>query len=140
MPDTGAGRYTIAVDWDQVGVEYLGAEIGLLLASATKWLELSVEQAAALVDPLFEAYLAGLAEAGWSGNEEEVQLTYLTCLGMGEAMRVTNIISMAVDNPDGRTTMERLMRQPGAQVFDQWAQVLRFFLTQSDRALRLARR
>ena len=66
--------------------------------------------------------------------------TSLTCLGMGEAMRVTSIVAMMVEGPDGRTTLERLMRQPAAQVFDLWAHVLRFFLGQKDRALQLARR
>lgn len=140
MPDTGAGRYTIAIDWDQTGIEYVGADIGLLLASATKWLELPLDQAATLVDPVFEAYLAGLVESGWSGNEDDVQLTYLTCLGMGEAIRMINLITLAVDTPASRATVERLMLAPVEQVFDQWAQVLRFLLTQKDRALHLARR
>jgi hypothetical protein len=140
MPDTGAGRYTIAVDWDQTGIEYLGADIGLLLSAATKWLELPIEQAAALVDPVFDAYLTGLAESGWSGNEDEVQLTYLTCLGMGEAMRMLNLIALAVDTPASHVTFERLMLTPVEQVFEQWAQVLRFLLTQKERAVQLARR
>ena len=140
LPDTGAGRYTIAVDWAQTGIEHPGADIGLLLASATKWLEVPLEQAATLVDPIFEAYLAGLAESGWSGNEDEVQLTYLTCLGMGEAMRMINLIALGVDTPASRATVERLMLAPVEQIFEQWAHVLRFLLTQKDRAVHLARR
>jgi hypothetical protein len=81
-----------------------------------------------------------VAESGWSDNEDEVQLTYLTCLGMGEAMRMINIVALVVNIPASRATVERLMLAPVEQGFEQWAQVLRFLLTQKDRALQLARR
>jgi hypothetical protein len=69
-----------------------------------------------------------------------VQITYLTCLGMGEAVRMINIIALAVDTPASRATAERLMLAPVEQVFEQWAHVLRFLLTQKERSLQLARR
>jgi hypothetical protein len=81
-----------------------------------------------------------VAESGWSGNEDEVQLTYLTCLGMGEVVRMLNLIALAVDTPASHVTFERLMLTPVEQVFEQWAQVLRFLLTQKERAVQLARR
>ena len=139
IPDTGAGSFTIALDWANVGVEYLGADIGLLLASAIKWLELSLDEAEALVEPIFDAYLVGLAEAGWSGNEEQVRLTYLTCLGMGEAIRTIGIAAIAVDHPDSHASFEQLMLRPVEQIFERWEETLRFFLTYKDRALQLAR-
>jgi hypothetical protein len=30
------------------------------------------------IEPLFKAYLAGLIDSGWSGNEDEVRLVLLT--------------------------------------------------------------
>ena len=118
----------------------MGADIGLLLASAIKWLELSLDEAEALVEPIFDAYLVGLAEAGWSGNEEQVRLTYLTCLGMGEAVRTIGIAAIAVDHPDSHASFEQLMLRPVEQIFERWGEVLRFFVTHQQRALQLARR
>lgn len=140
MPDTGVGSYTIAIDWDQAGIEYLGADIGLLLGSPIKWMELSPDQAAALIEPVFDAYLAGLAEAGWSGNEDAVRLTYLTCLSTGEASRLAWLTSMVLEHPERHASFEQLLQQPIAQIFDWWVEALRFFLSQHERALQLARR
>ena len=140
MPDTGAGSYTIAVDWDQAGVEYLGADIGLLLGSPIKWMDLSLEQATAIIEPLFDAYLAGLAEAGWSGNEDNVRLTYLTCLSTGEASRVASLTTMMIEYPERHAGFEQSLQRPIEQIFDRWVEIFRFFLAQHERALHLARR
>ena len=137
IPDTGDGITTVAIDWNRAGIEYLGADVGQLLASATKWLELTIEQAYSLVDPVCDAYLAGLAGIGWSGNEDEMRLTYLTCLGLGEASRMTRLIAMAVDRPESRANTERLMLHPMEEIFERWASVLRFCLAQKDRAMQL---
>jgi hypothetical protein len=69
-----------------------------------------------------------------------VQLTHLTCLGMGEAMRMINLIALAVNTPASHVTFERMILAPVEQVFEQWAHVLRFLLTQKDRAVQLAQR
>jgi hypothetical protein len=140
LPDTGAGGYTVAVDWDQAGIEYLGADIGLLLGAPVKWMDLSLDQATALIEPLFDAYLAGLAEAGWSGNEDVVRLTYLTCLSTGEASRVANLTRILIEHPESRAGMERSLQRPIEQVFDGWMEAFRFFLAQHEHALQLARR
>lgn len=140
MPDSGAGSYTIAIDWDQTGIEYLGADIGLLLGAPIKWVDLSLDQAVALIEPVFDAYLAGLAEAGWSGNEDDVRLTYLTCLSTGEASRVARLTSILIEHPESHAGMERNLQRPIEQIFDWWVEALRFFLTHHDRALQLARR
>jgi hypothetical protein len=140
MPDVGEGSYTVAIDWDHPGIEYPGADIGLLLASPIKWMELSFDEAAALVDPVFDAYLIGLEEAGWSGNEDQVRLTYLTCLSTGEAMRITSLIGMMIEHPERYASIEQLMQHSIEQIFERWVEALRFCLTYHERALQLARR
>jgi hypothetical protein len=140
MTDTGAGTFTIAFDWTSVGIENLGCDIGMLLGSPVKWLELSLDEAAALVDPIFDAYVTGLAEAGWSGNEEQVRLTYLTCLGMGEATSIASICTWAAESSENQAILERLLMAPAEQVFERWQEALRFYLRYHNEALRLASR
>jgi hypothetical protein len=137
--DAEAGSFTVAIDWAWVGIDCLGADVGLLLASPLKWLELSLEEAAALVEPMFEAYMSGLAEAGWSGNEDRVRLTYLACLGTGEAIRITGLLSSAVTHPEFHTMVERLLMVSADEVYTRWGEAQRFFLTYHNEALRLAR-
>jgi hypothetical protein len=130
---------TVAIDWASIGYSSLGFDPGQLLASSVKWLYLSPDEAEKLVDPLFDSYMAGLAEAGWSGNEDQVRLTYLTCLGMGEAVRIIGILEGASSYPDPRG-LATFFSAPAEELFSRWAEALRFFLVYNDKALELARR
>jgi hypothetical protein len=136
--DSGAGSHTVAIDWAHVGIESLGSDIGLLLGSPVKWIELSPSEAGMLVDPVFDAYVTGLTEAGWKGNVEQVRLTYLACL-VGEAIRMTWVMSVPVDHPESHATFERLWKLPIEQIFDGWREAFRFFLAYREEALHLAR-
>ena len=140
IQDTGAGSYTIAIDWDQTGIEYLGADIRLLLASPVKWMELSLDEAAALAEPIFDAYRTGLAEAGWSGDEAQVRLTYLTCLSTGEASRLASLTAMVIEHPERHASFEQMILHPIDQMFERWIEAFRFFLTIHEQALQLAKR
>ena len=131
--------FTVAIDWAAVGISSLGFDIGQLLASAVKSLDLSLNEAEKLVDPIFDSYMAGLAEAGWSGNEDQVRLTYLACLGMGEAARTTSILEQASHYPDPRG-LATFFGVAAEGFFLRWAEVLRFFLVYNDKALELSRR
>ncbi len=116
-------------------IEHLGTDVGKFLSTSVKWLEIPVEQAAALVEPVIDAYLAGLTEAGWTGNDEQVKLTYLTYLGMEEATSTISLAGFAVDHPDSHDTFADFFRCPAEA---RWAAVLRFFVTCQQQALQLA--
>lgn len=133
------GTFTIAIDWASVGIDCLGADIGALLASPIKWLDLSPDEAEALVAPVFAAYLRGLVDAGWPGDEERVRLTYFTCLG-SEINRIVAIIAGVVDEPGLRALIESAAERPIDEIFERWGEAQGFFLAYSDEALRLARR
>ena len=139
LPNVKAGGVTVAIDWAQVGIGNLGGDIGMLLGSPLKWMELYPHNAAALVDPIFEAYVTGLEEVGWSGNADQVRLTYLTCF-VGEALRMTTSVSYAIDWPDSRSLFEKLWQIPFEQIFDGWGEAYRFFLSYKPEAIQLARR
>ncbi len=140
MLEPGQSSYTIAVDWAGVGIGHLGMDIGKLLGYSVKWLALSPDEAEALVEPIFDAYLTGLMEAGWTGNDQQLKLTYLTCLGTCEAILAVNLLAAAVEHPESHGFFEEMMRCPIEEGFERWGEALRFFLTYHDRALQLARR
>jgi len=66
----------IAVDWAQCGYGALGAELAYLLEGTALLFEIEPEEIAELEPPVFEAYLAGLREMGWTGSSEFVRLGY----------------------------------------------------------------
>ena len=91
------------------------------------------------MEPIFDAYLSGLMESGWTGNDQQVKLTYLTRLGTCEAILAVNLLAVAVEHPDSHGLFEEMMRCPVEEGFERWGEALRFFLTYHGRALQLAR-
>jgi hypothetical protein len=131
--------FTIAIDWEFVGIDCLGHDIGTLLCSPTSRLEHTLDQAKLLVEPIFNAYLTGLAEAGWAGNEDQVRLTYVTRLGC-EALRIIDVTCLGIDSPHFRTVFETFFMKSFEAICSHWAQAQSFHLAYADEALRLAKR
>jgi hypothetical protein len=131
--------FTIAIDWENVGIDCLGHDIGTLLCSPTSRLEHTLDQAKLLVEPIFDAYMTGLFEAGWAGNEDQVRLTYLTRLGC-EAFRIIYVTSQATENPRVLALLETFLMKPFEAICTHWAQAQGFHLAYAEEALRLANR
>jgi hypothetical protein len=72
----------VAIDWSAAGIEPLGVDAGTLLGSGFTWRDKECEQSKRLIDPVFDAYLEGLGEAGWKGDVEHARLGYLTVAGL----------------------------------------------------------
>jgi hypothetical protein len=128
--------YTVAIDWTKVGVGNLGVDIGHLLASPITWLEVSPQEAAALRDSIFDAYLSGLRDAGWSGDENKVRAVYLTRLA-AEAIRNVNLISQAILNPQWLGLMEKFLGHPIAEICEGYRAAREFFVDCKNEAARL---
>ena len=141
FPITGSNgnSYTIGIDWVKVGICNHGVDLGHMLASPAKWLELTPEEAALLREPILDAYLVGLTESGWSGSADGVRITYFVRLACG-ALRIANLVSRMVEDPRFIEQGQRLIGRPVAQIVPQWAQLLRFYLDCRDEALRIAER
>ena len=139
MHDSNGTSYTIGIDWVKVGVANLGIDVGHLLASPMTWLEVTSEEAQTLRDPMFHAYLTGLADSGWAGNEDEVRLTYLTRLAC-EAIRNTALVSQAIERVEWLEVMERLIGQPIAAICARYHENLTFYLDCIDEAGQVAAR
>lgn len=90
----------------------------------------------ALRDAILEAYLAGLADSGWSGNEAGVRLIYLTRLAC-EALRNTNLIVSSILNPQWGGTVERLVGQPLVEICVRYRSAREFYHACADEAQQL---
>ena len=139
MHQGGGDSYTIGIDWVKVGIANLGIDIGHLLASTLKWLEITPDEARALRDPIFDAYVSGLANVGWSGNEDATRLTYLMRLCC-EAIRETNLVSRAIESAEWAKVMERFLGQSMTKISARFGANLEFYLDCKDEAIQLAKR
>lgn len=74
------GDETVAVDWASLTIDPVGVDGGCLAGSSLSW---AGGAAVAAAEPeLFEAYLAGLRVAGWTGRREDVRRAYLCLFGL----------------------------------------------------------
>jgi Phosphotransferase enzyme family len=137
MSDPVLGSYTVAIDWEMVGIDALGIDIAHLIGSPLLWLEISAQEAEALVNPVFDAYMAGLRTAGWSGDERAVRRTFCTRLAYN-ALRANGMISHVADNPTFRKIFEGHLGYPMEKIAERWSVALPLFFAWRDEALQLA--
>ena len=130
--------YTVGIDWVKVGISNLGIDIGHVLASSLTWIENTSDQDRSLRDPIFDAYMSGLASEGWSGNADEVRLVYLTRLSC-EAIRHTNLLFLAIENPKWGALMESFTGLSLSKISTRFGENLEFYFDCREEAVQLAK-
>ena len=73
----------IAVDWNFTGHGAIGIDLGQLVAMSLLYFEREPHEAEALYNHCFEAYQAGLEEAGWGSQLEAARLASLISAALG---------------------------------------------------------
>jgi hypothetical protein len=71
------GDETVLLDWSFVGVGAIGEDAGNLVPDCVFDGFLPVDALPALADGVWSAYLAGLREAGWAGDEGVARLGFV---------------------------------------------------------------
>ncbi len=67
---------TVAIDWTFVGPGPLGSDAAALGWVSIVFNDYGPEDAAAVYDDLFDAYLRGLKSGGWHGDDTQIRLGY----------------------------------------------------------------
>lgn len=73
----GSAGTTTVIDWAFVGIGPMGADVANMVASAGFDAFVAAEELEPFSDQVLDAYIAGLREAGWKGDETSVRLGYL---------------------------------------------------------------
>jgi hypothetical protein len=84
----------VLVDWASCGLGPLGAEMYCLIAMSAALMEWPTSEIVKLDKAAFGSYLQGLAEAGWSGNSNEVRLAYTAWLAIWFGVVFPNITAL----------------------------------------------
>ncbi len=78
-----AGEQTVALDWSYIGIGALGQDIGNLVPDTLGNFDIDLDQAAALDHTVFQGYLTGLHERGWTGDTRQARLGYAASAALG---------------------------------------------------------
>jgi len=125
---TADGRcQTVAIDWAFTGVGAIGEEIGSLVLASLSHNEVEWEEGLSLDRIVFDGYLEGLREVGWSGDRRAVRFGYTasTVLRYGFCLRIN--LSVLVDE-SVRVRWERSLGRPMEDVADLWGEGGSFLL------------
>lgn len=73
---------TVLIDWASIGVGPIGAELASLVWVSLASMEVTASEAAKLSRTVYAAFLAGLRDAGWGGDERLVRLGYTASIAL----------------------------------------------------------
>ena len=136
MKDTAGQTHTVAIDWEQVGQDYLGLDVGHMLSAPIKWLYVTPEEVESLVEPVFDAYVEGLHMAGWHGDIDLVQTSYLTRISC-EAFRALSVVTMIIESVNARKAAPTIGGLSPEELFARWADALPLFVRCKEQAQNL---
>lgn len=124
----------VAIDWQHIGIDTLGRDLGSLVPSGVHRLEVDADQLPEIDAVAFEAYLDGLREVGWQGDTRRIRLAYCAT----SALRYGLIPAGVLASREGMTErIERTIGRPIEDWLDAWVQMQRFVMRLADEAREL---
>ena len=130
------GTEVVAIDWESTGPGPAGAEIATLVSASLRKGDFPADRACELDSAVVDAYLAGLRDAGWTGDPRIVRLGYamslaLRCWFVGDTLQ-------NVTDPDARPVFGRALDVPSEDVLEAFVLVSRLLLDRAEEARSLA--
>jgi hypothetical protein len=135
---TGADR-TVAIDWSFVGMAPAGQELAICVGGSHIWLDAEPQELASMSARAFIAYVEGLRDAGWRGEERVVRFAYAASTALYLAPILPFWLARVAD-PARRQWIERKCGRDVSEVVRGWALLLDHALDLADEAYVLAER
>ena len=129
---------TVAIDWAFVGIAPLGVESATLVTASILFGDVPGEDVRALDQHVFEGYLDGLREAGWSGDWRLARLGHAVCAALRFRFTIPLALGTALDETR-HAAFERRVGHPVGEWMDDRGHLVRHMLACADEAAELAR-
>jgi len=128
---------TVAIDWSFVGMAPAGQDVAILVGGSHIWLDAEPEQLSTMSARAFAAYVDGLHEVGWRGDERDVRFAYAASAALYMAPPLTFWLARIAD-PARREWLERKCRRDAREVVQGWAVLLDYMLGLADESYAIA--
>ncbi|MDQ6740351.1 MAG: aminoglycoside phosphotransferase family protein, partial [Actinomycetota bacterium] len=130
----GGREETVVIDWAYAGIGALGVDLSLLVPSPFFRMEADVAGLPDHAKAVFSAYIDGLRNAGFRGDERTVRFAYAASTALRTVFFAPTVT--AVD-PAARAAEEQRWGLPTEEILDRRAALTVFLLDLADEALEL---
>jgi hypothetical protein len=138
-PTASGEERTVAIDWSFVGTAPAGQEVAILVGGSHIWLDADPTELGSLSRRAFAAYVDGLREAGWRGDERVVRFAYAASSALYLAPVLPFWIAR-IGVPARREWIERKCGRDADEIVRGWALLLDHALDLADEAYAAADR
>jgi hypothetical protein len=129
-------REVVAVDWGDCGIGALGGDLVFLIGSSTWFFDWEPAYVADLSATAFEAYMHGLREAGWRGDQNLIRLAYSAWVALHFSLTIPAGIEWVI-TAENRADVLRLFHRAPEDIPAHWLFLCEFTLDCADEARRL---
>jgi hypothetical protein len=129
-------REVVAVDWGDCGIGALGGDLVFLIGASAWFFDWEPAQVADLSATAFEAYMRGLREAGWQGDQSLIRLAYSAWVALHFGLTIPASIAWAMGE-ENRADLIRLFHRAPEDVPKSWILLCEFTLDCADEARQL---
>ena len=134
---TNGQEQTVAVDWEIVGSGAIGEEIATLVGISLQFLDFPVSQAKELDTIVFEGYLDGLRDAGWTGDERLVRFGFAATAALFIGVGALGPFVSGILDDNKADLVETLFGCSREDLADQYAFLQDYLLDLGDEARKL---
>jgi hypothetical protein len=127
------GDELVLADWALCGLHPLGAELNALVGASClvcEWPSAAIRELDAAA---FKAYVQGLLEAGWTGNEDEVRLGYTGCMAAWFGCVFPGMTALWCA-PENRAASTQFFGVAEEELFRKWLPLFDFSVGCADEA------
>ena len=120
-----------------IGHGVIGEEIATTFTVTLQFQDCDARFARQLDTLIYDGYLAGLRDAGWSGKSEIVRFGFVTTAVLFLALGGVGAWLPWIMIESKQADIEHLLKRPIENVMDQWSKMQLYLLDLADEALAL---
>jgi hypothetical protein len=120
------GEELVALDWACAGEGGVGEELAALVLGSLVFFEAEAFAPRELAAACFGAYVSGLRQAGWKGDERLARLGFTAAAALRYTIGTHRLMLPGIATPATYPLLESLLNRPIQEIVDGWANLFAF--------------